>query len=124
MEGKLRLRFFLLILALLPGPVLSQDYFGAIAYSPRSGAHGWANDQPSREAAEKAALSGCSKHAKDCRPVVWFKNACGALATAPKAYGWGWGATQALADREAMKACQDHSKGCAVTQRLCTARSG
>jgi len=113
----------LLILSLwIPAAALAQDYFGAIAYSPSSGAHGWANDQPSRQAAERAALSGCREHAKDCRTVVWFKNACGALATGPKVYGWGWGATQELADAEAMKACAQHATRCTVKQRLCTTR--
>jgi Domain of unknown function (DUF4189) len=124
MEGKLQLRFFLLILALLPGPVLSQDYFGAIAYSPSTGAQGWANDQPSREAAERAAAAACRKHAKDCRAVVWFQNGCGALAVSDKVYGWGWGTTQALADGQAMKACSEHAKRCKVTRQLCTAGSG
>ena len=114
----------LLLLLVVPAAALAQDYFGAIAYSPRSGAHGWANDQPSREAAAKAALSGCSKHAKDCRPVVWFKNACGALAVSAKVYGWGWGTTQTLADTQAMKACSEYAKGCRVKRRLCTAGSG
>ncbi|HEV3010123.1 MAG TPA: DUF4189 domain-containing protein [Burkholderiales bacterium] len=124
MEGKLRLRFLVFILILLSAPVLAQDYFGAIAYSPGSGAQGWANDQPSRQAAERAALAACRKHAKDCRAVVWFQNGCGALAVSAKVYGWGWGTTQALADAQAMKACSEHAKHCKVTRRLCTAGSG
>jgi serine/threonine-protein kinase len=113
----------LLILSLwIPAAAFAQDYFGAIAYSPSSGAHGWANDQPSRAAAERAALTGCRSHADDCRTVVWFKNACGTLATGPKVYGWGWGATQELADGEAMKACAQHASRCTVKQRLCTTR--
>lgn len=120
MEGTVRLNVFLLMMLLVPGIALAKDYFGAIAYSPRSGAHGWANNHPSREAAERAAVAGCSKHAQDCRAVVWFKNACGALAIGQKAYGWGWGATQALADGEAMKACAQQTTGCFVKQRLCT----
>lgn len=124
MEGKLRVRFFVLILALLPATLFAQDYFGAIAYSPTSGAQGWAYDQPSREAAERTALSACRKHAKDCRVVVWFQNGCGALAESAKVYGWGWGRTQALADAQAIKACSEHAKRCKVTRQLCTAGSG
>lgn len=122
--GTMRLRFFLLLLALLPGPAFSQaqDFFGAIAYSPLTGADGWAKDHPSRRAAERAALEGCREHAKDCRPIVWFKNACGALAISDKAYGWGWGTTQDLADAEAIKACGKHAKGCKVKRQVCTAR--
>jgi hypothetical protein len=121
MEGQLRLRVLALTLALLANPVLAQDYFGAIAYSPKSGADGWAKDHPSRKAAERAALSGCGKHAQDCRNVVWFKNGCGALSVGAKAYGWGWGTTQALADAEALKACGKHTESCKVTRQVCTA---
>jgi serine/threonine-protein kinase len=116
-----RLRKFVLIAALLPSLALAQDFFGAIAYSPGTGADGWAKDHPSRRAAQRAALEGCRQHAKDCRPVVWFKNACGALAISNKAYGWGWGSTQALADAEAIKACAKHAKGCKVKRQVCTA---
>ena len=118
MERVVRLVF--LIACLFPAMVLATDYFGAIAYSATSGAHGWAKDHPSREAAERAALAACRKHAKDCRNVLWFKNGCGALAVSAKAYGWGWGSTQALADAEAVKACAKHAKGCKVTSKACT----
>ncbi len=116
------MRTLLLILALLPGPALAQDYFGAIAYSSRTKAHGWAKDYPSRSAAEKAALESCGKHADDCSPVLWFKNACGALATGPKGSGWGWGETQPLADSGALDACAQHSKACTVKRRVCTTK--
>ena len=109
------------LLLLIAAPALAQEYFGAIAYSPHSGAHGWAKDHPSRAAAERAALAACRKHAKDCRNVLWFKNGCGALAVSAKAYGWGWGSTQALADGEAIKACSKHATGCKVTSQACTA---
>lgn len=117
------MRLLVLALALLSSPVFAQDYFGAIAYSATSGAQGWSNNQPSREAAEKAALKACRRHAKDCKAVVWFQNGCGALAVSSKVYGWGWGTTQALADAQAMKACSEHAKHCKVTRRLCTAGS-
>jgi serine/threonine-protein kinase len=118
------LKKILFLLFLLPGPAVGQDYFGAIAYSPRTGADGWAKDHPSRRAAERAALSGCRQHAKDCRSVMWFKNGCGTLATSAKAYGWGWGTTQELADAEAIKACGKHASGCKVKRQVCTARQG
>jgi len=116
------MRIVLVIALALPSLVLAQDYYGAIAYSNSTGAHGWAKDHPSRAAAEKAALSGCSKHADDCAPVLWFKNACGALALGPKASGWGWGESQQLADSAAINACARHSKACTVKQRVCTTR--
>jgi serine/threonine-protein kinase len=114
----------ILVALLFPALALAEDYFGAIAYSPRTGADGWAKDHPSRRAAERAALSGCREHAEDCRAVVWFKNGCGALAISAKVYGWGWGTTQALADAEAMRACGKHASGCKVKRQVCTARAG
>ena len=101
-----------------------QEYFGAIAYSPKSGAHGWAKDHSSRAAAEKAALSACRKHAKDCRSAVWFKNGCGTLVVNPKGYYWGWGTTQALADTEATKVCAKKGGGCKVSVQVCTTGAG
>lgn len=99
----------------------AQDYFGAIAYSLESGAHGWANNHPTREAAERAAMANCLRFAQDCKVALWFGNACAALATSPRhGYGTGWGDTQMKADNEAMKACATHSTGCFVKRRLCT----
>jgi len=120
----LQLRRILVVLVFFSGSSLAADYFGAIAYSPRTGADGWAKDHPSRKAAERAAISACSKYADDCRTVVWFKNGCGAVSTSAKVYGWGWGKTQALADAEAMKACGKHASGCKVKRQVCTARGG
>jgi serine/threonine-protein kinase len=110
------------LMALVALPAWSQEYFGAIAYSPSTRAHGWAKDHPSREAAEHAALSGCSKHADDCSTVLWFKNACGALATGPKGAGWAWDQVQSVADQGAISACAKHSTACTVKRRVCTTR--
>ena len=97
------MRGALLIFALAPLTAFAQDYYGAIAYSPRTGAHGWALNHPSRNAAEKVALSNCSKHAADCKTQVWFKNACGTLATGQGGFGTAWGNPQKAADDEALK---------------------
>jgi hypothetical protein len=118
----MRLRALILVLALLPGPALAQaqEYFGAIAYSDRTKAHGWANDFSSRAAAEKAALGNCSMHAEDCRAVVWFRNSCGALATGSQGPGWAWGETQAVAEQKAVKLCTQKSTTCSITRSVCT----
>ncbi|MGH8734259.1 MAG: DUF4189 domain-containing protein [Burkholderiales bacterium] len=98
----------------------AQDYYGAIAYSYETKAHGWSKDHPSRAAAEKAALAGCAKLAQDCKPVLWFRNACGALATGSQGPGWEWAEDQVTADRRAIAACAQHSKACTVKRRVCT----
>lgn len=118
----MRLRTLLFVLALLPGPALAQEYFGAIAYSRSDRAHGWAKDYASRGEAEKAAVANCEKHGRDCLAVLWFKNGCGALATGPKGAGWAWDEKQSVADRGAVAACAKHSSACVVTQRVCTTR--
>ena len=116
-------RGILVLLLLVPAAAWAQqEYYGAIAYSPRTGANGWAYDHPTRGAAEKVALQNCRKNADDCRSLVWFKNACGSVARGAKGYGWGWGATQSLADGEAMKACAQHTEGCNVIRQVCTRR--
>ena len=112
----------LCLLALVPAVGLAADYYGAIAWSQRTKAHGWSRDYPTRTAAEKAALAGCAKLAKDCQVVLWFKNACGAIAIGPKGSGWAWNADQTLAEAGALNACAKHSKACTVKQRFCTAR--
>lgn len=104
------------------GSVPAAELFGAIAYSPTTRAHGWAKDYQSRDGAEKAALASCAKYATDCKAVLWFKNACGALATGPKGAGWAWDVRQAGADRGAINACAKHSTACTVKQRVCTTR--
>ena len=53
------------------------DNFGAIAFSSSSGATGYSYDYDSRDGAEERALQECGP---GCKVVLWFKNACGALA--------------------------------------------
>jgi len=119
----LRVSQLLLLMALLaPCAASAQDHYGAIAYSTSTKAHGWARDYPARSGAEKAALDNCAKHADDCAAVLWFKNACGALATGPKGAGWAWARAQEAADRSALTACGKHSKACTVKQRVCTSK--
>jgi len=114
------MRGALLIFALVPLTAVAQDYYGAIAYSPRTGAHGWAYDHSTRAQAERAALQNCRKNADDCRGIVWFKNACGTLATGQGGFGTAWGNPQKAADDEALKLCSKHATGCSVVRRVCS----
>ena len=115
-------QLLLLVAVLAPCAASAQEHYGAIAYSTRTKAHGWAKDYPARSGAEKAALDNCAKHADDCSAVLWFKNACGALATGPKGAGWAWAEAQGAADRSALSACAKHSSACTVKQRVCTSK--
>jgi serine/threonine-protein kinase len=106
-----------------PSPPSAQGgNFGAIAYSPSTGANGWAYDYTSRGEAESIALTNCRKYANDCVIPVWFRNACGALATGPKGYGSGWGTDRSIAEKYALQSCGQHSSGCTVQRWVCTTR--
>ncbi len=69
------------------------DAFGAISYSPSTHVYESAVTW-SRAAAEREALYNCQKNsgAGDCRTLIWFENAWGALAVGSNGtYGTGWG---------------------------------
>jgi Domain of unknown function (DUF4189) len=100
----------------------AQNNFGAIAYSPGTGAHGWANNHSSREAAEAAALQNCRQHAGDCTVPIWFRNACGALAVGTAGYGSGWGTSRQLAENYALQVCRKFTGNCGIRRWVCTAR--
>jgi uncharacterized caspase-like protein len=105
--------------SLPPNPA---DRFGAIAYSPSTGAHGWSYDYATREEAERIALANCAQHARDCLVPIWFQNACGALAVGPSGYGSGWAINQTLAESYALGICSQYSANCSVRRWVCTTR--
>jgi len=111
---------FSVALMVQTAPAAAQDYFGAIAYSSRSGALGWANDYRSRYGAENAALSQCGG---GCRVVIWFKNACGAIETASDhSFGTGWSSSRRAAESIAMGGCRENAADCGVRRWVCTTR--
>jgi serine/threonine-protein kinase len=111
---------FCVALALQSAPAAAQDYYGAIAYSSDSGALGWGNDHRSRRGAENGALSQCGA---GCSVVLWFKNACGAIATASDgSYGTGWSGSRREAEAIAMNNCRARAGGCTLQRWVCTTR--
>ena len=104
------------------GTVAAQNNYGAIAYSPSTGAHGWSYDYGSRAAAEDVALSACRRHAGDCLIPIWFRNACGALAVGSNGYGSGWGSNRRLAENFALRSCRQRTGGCWIKRWACTTR--
>ena len=72
------------------------DYFGAIAYSAQTRQYGWANNHPSRDSAEQAALPVCRKGGAD------------------------WGESKAPAEKKALAACARRSGKCTLTRSFCT----
>lgn len=114
---------FLLCLFPLRGasPGIAQDYYGALAYSASTRAHGWSSDHATRREAESRALAECRRRAGDCIIPVWFRNGCGALADGPRGYGAGWGISRSVAESYALKGCSRRSSGCAIMRWVCTA---
>ena len=99
------------------------DYYGAIAYSQDTDAHGWAYDYKSQIEAESAAMLECAKHGGGCKIATWCKNACCALAVG-RGYGWGadWGRSKEEAQKLAVRRCNQHTSNCSVRRWVCTTR--
>ncbi|CAN7486447.1 DUF4189 domain-containing protein [Rhizobium sp. LjRoot30] len=93
------------------------ESYGAIAYSRRTGALGWSYDHPSRRSAERAAMGNCGRG--DCK-VLWFRDACGAVAAGPDGWGSGWGTNRRRAEREAVNSCSQYSYDCEVIRWQCS----
>lgn len=94
--------------------------FGAIAVDDQVGetdpAYGFATGEDSKEAAQKRALKFCKENGDNCKVVVWFET-CGAYASSKKYYGYGYGATKAVATKKALEMCGRNS--CQVVVAEC-----
>ena len=106
-----------------PAPRVTK--FGAIAYSPATGGHGYTFNYNSRAAAERDALLYCrddSKGSPDCRVVAWFYNACGALARASDGtWGAEIGNNRQQASNAAIGLCtRTGGRDCDVIRWVCT----
>ena len=86
--------------------------FGAIAVDDSVGekdpAYGISVGEDSEASAKKAALKFCKENGEDCKVVGWFKT-CGAYASSTKYFGYGFGATKAVATGKAMEMCGQNS---------------
>ena len=93
---------------------------GAIAVDDSVGdvepGYGISVGEETEAAAKKAALKECKKHNENCRVVGWFKT-CGAYASSKKYYGYGFGATKAIATKAALEMCGQNS--CTVVTTEC-----
>ena len=85
---------------------------GAIAVDDSVGekdpAWGIATGEDSEGAAKAAAMKLCKENGENCKVVGWFKT-CGAYASSRKYYGYGFGATKAIATTAAMEMCGQNS---------------
>jgi Domain of unknown function (DUF4189) len=112
----------LAMLAVIPQVAAAQELFGAIAYSDKAQKYAWANNYPDRDDATKAGLEFCAKNGPECRVVLWFRNACGALVTGPNGHGAAWAENRKVAINRATKLCAERSAACKLTRSFCTGK--
>lgn len=104
---------------------LERERHGAIAYSPLKEVYGYSHDHGSAKAAADAAVGSCRKQdtaANDCKVLVTFHNACGALALGHRgAYGSAWGMSQREAAAKALAECRPHGgDSCQIKRQVCS----
>jgi serine/threonine-protein kinase len=101
--------------------VASAAQFGAIAYSTATGSHGFSYGYATRGQAERAALGNCAAYAGDCQVLVYFYNACGALAVGRHlGYGYAWNVRRSAARAAALANCRVNDSGCQVVRWVCS----
>jgi len=100
----------------------ASDQYGAIAFSKSTSAHGHSYDYFNKASAEKRAVSECNKRAgtDDCKVVIWFKNACGALAVGDSGSGAEWGENLDVALVKSLASCVQISSHCEIISWACT----
>ena len=96
--------------------------FGAIAYGRKSGAWGTSYRWNSRAEAERVAVRNCAPHGNDCAVAVWFRDACGAVATGGgRTTFWGIGDGIGAARAAALGKCRTGGGGgCTIAVSACS----
>jgi serine/threonine-protein kinase len=116
-------RIFALALVALAIPVAAQaTTFSAIALSPKTGAYGFALDQPSQGRANVVAAANCQARSRlpgDCRIVEWTRGPyCAALVlnhnTGNETVGWGAGSAPSAGEARtiAWRQCRANNDDC------------
>lgn len=113
-----------LALLIMTGPAFAKDIFGAIFYSPGTGAVGAWHAGISQTQSDDFAKGFCGiRNAKDCVLAVRFKNSCGALYISPTG-GWaaGKGKNNTAANFSGGLLCniRTNSKNCHSKLLICT----
>jgi serine/threonine-protein kinase len=120
LSGLIAAAWLALGLSALPA---AAQYYGAIAYSPATGAMGWGFDYPTPEGAARTAIAKCAEYARDCQILVPFMNGCGVVATGEEIAAGGASPSRSEAERIAMRRCTRLSPGCTVQRWVCTTNS-
>src|SRR5689334_5244573 len=103
----------------IAAPIAGALGWGAIAISPDTGRVGYSKGLNSAIEAQQAAVGLCK--ARDCRPVVNFTNACGAVAQSQDT-SWAWGSDHDStgAQKRALISCSQYGAGCRVVGWVCS----
>ena len=103
--------------AVLPGAVLAEGLFAAIAFSPSTGMSGTAWNFETAGLAETEAYHQCGY--EDCGTVVVFQH-CGAIAVGRELYyGYGYALSSATAIDIALQNCEARTINCEITAAFC-----
>lgn len=100
-----------------------EDRFAAIAYSPKTGKYGYAQDCYSREIAERTALKNCD--AEDARIATWVCNGFCAIAVGSDG-AWGAGYSNSLkasnksAKENALETCRENCPDAKMLLCICS----
>ena len=94
-------------LCLIGSAVGESDRYAAVAFSPSTGAYGYANGYSRKDAAIARARQECGEPDAVAK---WARNAWLALAVSGDGgYGSGWGTTAAKAREMAVESCLEHN---------------
>src|SRR5689334_14077214 len=104
----------------IAAPTAAALGWGAIAISLNTGRVGYSKGLNSAIEAEQAAVGLCK--ARDCRAVVNFSNACGAVAQSVQNTSWASGSdhNSTGAQNRALIACSHYGAGCRVVGWICS----
>jgi hypothetical protein len=94
---------------------VKKQLWGAVAYSGKTGAYGYAVDMKSKRDAEAEAFRQCGS---DCDTIKTFRNTCGAIAVKPKHVVSDTGASREIAEMKALKKCGGNE--CRIPVWACT----
>lgn len=110
------------VLLLVNAPeVKAAGLWGAMAISPMTGRAGTGYNMSSPGSAANVAIAMCDAY--DCRAVITYVNACGAVAQSPinSTWGWAWHDNYIVAQSLATVGCTDAGGiGCLIVGWSCS----
>lgn len=122
--GVVSLLLALALLSSFPTMGFSEDYYGAIACTRNCAQWTSVNNSSSQQEAEAKAVADCQqKYGSKCKSVHWFKNACGALATASNgSWAADWGNSEDQVRQKVLDSCSTkyNGKDCKISILECT----